>query len=130
MLVGLLAHCACAMHLALEPSAAPLTTVDVGGGARVRLRVPDDDAVMEALMAKAHAEALAAGADEYDRIMEARKPPAPKPKPAPPAPPKAESYYYGGSKGYRDTHSRKSNRGKRASSSSRPRSGRSKPRKP
>lgn len=60
------------MHLALEPSAAPLTTVDVGGGARVRLRVPDDDAVMEALMAKAHAEALAAGADEYDRIMEAR----------------------------------------------------------
>ena len=67
----------------------------------------------------------------YDRIMEARKPPAPKPKPAPPAPPKAASYYYGGSRGYRDnTQTRKTSRGKSSSSSSRPRSGRSKPRKP
>ena len=71
----------------------------------------------------------------YDRIMEARKPPAPKPKPAPPAPPKKESYYYGGSSGYRDTHSRKgrSSRGSSSRGSSskttNSRTGRSKPRK-
>ena len=68
----------------------------------------------------------------YDRIMEARKPPAPKPAPAPPPPPKGASYYYGGSSGYRDAQPGKaqgSGNGGSKSKNTNSRSSRSKPRR-
>ena len=53
----------------LDPSRAPCVSVDCGMRT-LRLRVPEDDAVMEAMVAAAHSAALAAGEDEYDAVME------------------------------------------------------------
>ena len=56
---------------ALDPSNAPMLSVDVTNARRVLLHVPEDDAIMEANMAAAHEAALAAGEEMYDEVMEA-----------------------------------------------------------
>ena len=56
----------------LDPAHAPCVTVDITPLHSVRLRVPEDDAVMEAVMSRAQAEAAAAGPDLYDEVMEER----------------------------------------------------------
>eukprot|EP00966_Prymnesium_polylepis_P175379 4058498-Prymnesium_polylepis.1 len=66
MVVALLSSNAlAALGAALDPHRAPVTVLDCGPQ-QLRVRVPEDDAVMEAMVAAAHATALAAGEDEYD----------------------------------------------------------------
>lgn len=56
--------------LALNPTATPVQTINVGQlPTPVRLHTPSDDAVFEAIMAKAHAQA-SADPENYDAIME------------------------------------------------------------
>lgn len=59
-----------ALHAALDPAASPLIHIPVTSAHRLVLHVPEDDAIMEATMAEAHAAALAAGPDRYDEVME------------------------------------------------------------
>ncbi len=55
----------------LDPAAAPRVHVELGGGiGTATLRVPQDDAVMEAIMASSHQTAVAAGPERYDEVME------------------------------------------------------------
>jgi len=54
---------------ALDPSRAPVTVLGCGDRS-LRVREPENDAIMEAMVASAHATALAAGDDEYDDVME------------------------------------------------------------
>ena len=53
----------------LDPKRAPVRVLDCCSR-DLRVRVPEDDAVMETMVAAAHAAALAAGEDEYDNVME------------------------------------------------------------
>tara|TARA_B110001452_G_C15151158_1_gene400645 strand:+ start:177 stop:968 length:792 start_codon:yes stop_codon:yes gene_type:complete len=62
----LLPRC-CAPGGPLCPLDAPLSTVALSDSVEVRLRVPDDDAVMEDYIGQAHQVALAA--DDYDAAM-------------------------------------------------------------
>lgn len=55
----------------LDPARSAVQSVAVAGR-QLRLRSPDDDQVMMAIMADAHEEALAAGPDQYDEVMEDR----------------------------------------------------------
>ena len=54
----------------LDPRGAPTSTIAVTRAHDVRIAVPEDDAIMEAFMASAHAAALAAGEGRYDEVME------------------------------------------------------------
>ena len=67
--IALLLVPACCEAL-LDPLAAPKRTFALNSAHRVVLHEPEDDAIMEARMAEAHAAALAAGAELYDEIME------------------------------------------------------------
>ena len=77
--------CTCALLLPaccaalLDPLAAPRRAIAVNSAHSVTLHEPEDDAIMEARMANAHAAAVAAGPESYDEVMEnycSEQPPA------------------------------------------------------
>ena len=53
----------------VQPLAQPVRSINIGAST-LRVHVPTDDAIMEAVMAEAHQQALQAGEERYDEVME------------------------------------------------------------
>lgn len=70
-LLSFLSLSAAAALAPLNPLEAPQQRISVGATQLpIALYVPEDDAIMEAMMARAHEAALAAGPERYDEVME------------------------------------------------------------